>query len=135
MNTSELVYEGELRTRATHIFSGAQLFTDAPLDNHGKAQNFSPTDLVATALASCMMTIMGIEANKMQLDLTGTKMAVKKHMAPNPRRIARIEIVFEIPGRDLATEQKQILEHAAHNCPVAKSIHMEIEQVVTFNYV
>ncbi len=135
MNTSELVYTGELRTTATHVYSGTQIFTDAPLDNNGKAQSFSPTDLLVTALASCMITIMGIEANKHNINLDDAKIAVKKTMALNPRRVSKVEIIFEIPKRNLTTEQMKMLEHAAHNCPVAKSIHPEIDQVTVFNYV
>ena len=135
MNTSELVYEGDLRTVATHMFSGTEIFTDAPLDNNGKAQGFSPTDLVSTSLAACMVTMMGIEANKRNIDLTGTKIAVKKIMAINPRRISKVEIRFEIPERNLSIEQKQKLEHEALNCPVAKSLHEDIDQDVVFNYV
>jgi putative redox protein len=135
MNTSELVYEGELRTTAIHVYSGTKIFTDAPLDNQGKAQSFSPTDLVATALGCCMMTIMGIEANKQNINLEGTKISVIKIMASNPRRISKIEVKFEIPERLLTIEQKVELENLAKNCPVAKSIHAEIDQVITFVYV
>jgi len=134
MNTSELVYQGDLRTVATHVFSGTQIFTDAPLDNNGKAQSFSPTDLVATALASCMVTIMGIEANRLNVNLDDTKMVVKKHMAINPRRISSIEIKFDIPERNLTLDQKRVLENRALNCPVAKSIHPDIHQEISFIY-
>jgi putative redox protein len=134
MNTSELVYQGDLRILATHIYSGTQIFTDAPLDNNGKAQSFSPTDLVATALACCMMTIMGIEANKHNIDLKDTKISVRKFMVPNPRRISKVEIRFNIPERTLTPEHKQMLEHAGRNCPVAKSIHSEIDQDIEFAY-
>ncbi len=135
MNTSELVYQGELRTVATHVFSNTKIFTDAPLDNNGKAQSFSPTDLVATSLATCMITIMGIEANKQKIDLKDSKMHVKKIMAINPRRISKIEINFEIPERNLSIEQKQLLEELALNCPVAKSLHPDIKQEIVFKYV
>ena len=135
MNTSELVYKGELRTVATHVYSNSQIFTDAPIDNNGKAQSFSPTDLVATALASCMVTIMGIEANKQNLNISETKMFVRKHMAVQPRRIIKIEIDFEIPQRDLTLKQKSVLENLALNCPVAKSLHPDINQEISFKYV
>ena len=134
MNTSELVYQGELRTEAIHVFSGTKIFTDAPLDNNGKAESFSPTDLVATSLAACMVTIMGIEANKLKLNLKDTKMEVKKTMAINPRRISKIEIAFNIPERNFTSDEKTLLERAALNCPVAKSIHPEIKQEITFSY-
>jgi len=135
MNTSELVYQGELRTIAIHVFSGTKIFTDAPFDNHGKSGSFSPTDLVATALAACMVTIMGIEANRLQIDLKDSKMYVRKQMEINPRRISKIEIDFVIPNRNLTTEQKQFLEEKALNCPVAKSIHPDIKQEIVFKYV
>ncbi len=135
MNTSELLYEGELRTIATHIFSGTQIFTDAPLDNFGKAQGFSPTDLVATALASCMVTIMGIECNNQGWNIDGTKMYVQKKMTTNPRRIAEIHIRFEIQGKGLDTEKRKWLEQLGLNCPVAKSLHPDIKQAIVFNYV
>jgi hypothetical protein len=134
MNTSELVYQGELRTEAIHVFSGTKIFTDAPLDNNGKAESFSPTDLVATSLAACMVTIMGIEANKLKLNLKDTKMEVKKTMTINPRRISKIEIAFTIPERNFTSDEKTLLERAALNCPVAKSIHPDIKQEITFSY-
>jgi uncharacterized OsmC-like protein len=134
MNTSELVYQGELRTEAIHVFSGTKIFTDAPLDNNGKAESFSPTDLVATSLAACMVTIMGIEANKLKLNLNDTKMTVKKTMTINPRRISKIEITFTIPERNFTSDEKILLERAALNCPVAKSIHPDIKQEITFSY-
>ena len=109
MNTSELVYQGDLRTIATHVFSNTKIFTDAPLDNNGKGQSFSPTDLVATALVACMITIMGIEAEKKKIDLKDTKIFVVKIMANNPRRIVKVDINFEIPKRNLSSEQKNCL--------------------------
>lgn len=120
---------------ATHVYSGTRIFTDAPLDNNGKAQSFSPTDLVATALGACMVTIMGIEANKLNVNIDGTKMTVQKTMVSNPRRISKVQIVFEVPGAELSDGNRLILENAARNCPVAKSIHPEIIQETKFNYV
>ena len=134
MNTSELTYQGELRTTAKHVFSGTQIITDAPLDNNGKAESFSPTDLVATALASCMVTIMGIESNKQGWNIDGTQMEVRKLMVNAPRRISEIHIDFLIPDRGLTDSDKLILENKALNCPVAQSIHPDINQVITFNY-
>jgi uncharacterized OsmC-like protein len=133
MNTSELIYEGDLRTYATHVYSGTKLFTDAPLDNHGKAQSFSPTDLLATSLAACMITIMGIESKKMNIKLDGTQMAVRKIMGTNPRRVIKIEIDFLMPEQ-IEMSARPILENAAHQCPVAKSIHPDLIQQVTFSY-
>jgi putative redox protein len=134
MNTSELVYQGELRTLATHVYSGTQLFTDAPLDNQGKAQSFSPTDLVAVALATCVITTIAILLKQEQLVLKGSKLAVRKIMVSNPRRIGAIELDIEITDTQLSIEKKTRLETIAHSCPVAKSLHPDIEQRITFSY-
>lgn len=126
------VYEGSLRTSATHGPSGSTVETDAPVDNQGRGERFSPTDLVATALGSCMMTIMGIFAQRHEIDLTGTKVRVEKHMtAEAPRRISRIvtEITVPLPEDH---PQKRALEKAAVTCPVHLSLHPEIEKDVSF---
>ena len=133
--TSSIVYKGELRTEAVHLHSQSTIETDAPLDNQGKAERFSPSDLVATALGSCMMTIMGIKARDMQLDLTGVKMDIQKHMKSDPRRIGGVDVNFHFPDHiQLDEKQKTILKNAALACPVAKSIHPDIEQRVEFNW-
>lgn len=133
--TSSIVYKGELRTEAVHLHSQSVIETDAPLDNQGKAERFSPTDLVATALGSCMMTIMGIKARDMQLDLTGVKVDIQKHMQSDPRRIGGVDVSFHFPDHiQLDEKQKTILKNAALTCPVAKSIHPDIEQHVAFNW-
>ena len=119
--TSKVIYKGALRTEATHIRSGNTIITDAPTDNKGKGEAFSPTDLVVTALASCMLTIMGIKADEMNINIKGTSADVKKIMAPDPRRIAQVIIVINIPIS--ANEKtKNILEKAALTCPVDKSL-------------
>ena len=119
--TSKVIYKGALRTEATHIRSGNTIITDAPTDNKGKGEAFSPTDLVATALASCMLTIMGIKANEMNINIEGASADVKKIMAAGPRRIAQVIIVINIPiSADEKT--KNILEKAALTCPVDKSL-------------
>ena len=119
--TSKVIYKGALRTEATHIRSGNTIITDAPTDNKGKGEAFSPTDLVATALASCMLTIMGIKANEMNINIEGASAEVKKIMATGPRRIAQVIIVINIPiSADEKT--KNILEKAALTCPVDKSL-------------
>lgn len=133
MNTSEVVYTGELRTQATHLFSGTNIYTDAPLDNQGKSQNFSPSDLVATALASCMMTLMGIAARTHNINIDKTRAEVVKVMAADPRRISEIKIRMSFPS-DYSDKEKAILERAALTCPVAKSLHTDIKQDVTFYY-
>ncbi|MBC9930388.1 OsmC family protein [Chitinophaga qingshengii] len=135
MATSEIIYTGELRTSATHLKSGTVIETDAPLDNQGKGERFSPTDLVATALGSCMLTIMGIKARDSQWNIEGTKVSVTKIMGTEPRRITGITVVFDMPaGHNLGEKERTILERAAHTCPVAYSLHPDIKQDVTFNW-
>jgi putative redox protein len=134
MNTSELVYQGELRTLATHVYSGTQLFTDAPLDNQGKAESFSPTDLVAVALGTCIMTTIAILMKEENLSLEGSKLAVRKIMVSGPRRIGAIEVDIEIADTQLSADQKKKLESIAHACPVAKSLHPDVEQRISFKY-
>ncbi|MET0242284.1 MAG: OsmC family protein [Flavitalea sp.] len=133
--TSTVVYEGNLRTVCTHLNSGNTIETDAPLDNQGKGERFSPTDLVATALGSCMLTIMGIKARDMEVDLKDVKIEVEKIMKSEPRRIGGINLTFHIPSSAEADEkQRTILERAAHTCPVIYSINPEIEVNVKFNW-
>lgn len=131
--TSTVTYVGNLRTEGKHLQSGSQIITDAPVDNHGKGEAFSPTDLVATALSSCMMTIMGIKANDMGVDITGSNANITKVMSTNPRRIAEIIVHIQMPA-DLDVKSRKILEAAAHTCPVAHSLHPETKQTVTFEY-
>ncbi len=133
MITSEVIYLGGLRTQAIHSASQNQIITDAPLDNHGRGEAFSPTDLLATSLAQCMMTIMGIEAEKLGVDLTGTKIEVTKKMTISPRKVAQIALLFYLPQAVIA--HKAELEHAAINCPVALSLNQDLKQHVVFNYV
>jgi putative redox protein len=130
--TSKVVYEGNLRTRLTHLHSGTEIITDAPLDNQGLAQAFSPTDLVATALGSCMMTVMGIKARYMQLDLKGTEIEITKVMAANPRRISEVHATLKFPPNNFSDKDKAILENTARTCPVAKSLHPDIKQELVF---
>lgn len=127
-----VVYEGELRCKATHGPSGNSLLTDAPADNHGRAETFSPTDLVATALGTCMLTIMGIVAARREWDLTGTKVTVVKEMATAPvRRIGRLRVTIAL-NRRFEPSDLAVLEKAAHNCPVHKSLHPDIDIPVEF---
>lgn len=132
--TASVTYLGQLRTAATHLYSNTTIQTDAPLDNQGLAESFSPTDLVATALGSCMMTIMGIKARDLNIDLTGTKIEVNKIMASEPRRISAVELTFYIPTKSVSSKDKTILENAAKHCPVAKSLHPDLLQKVVFNW-
>jgi putative redox protein len=130
----QIAYEGSLRCSAKHGPSGTHLTTDAPRDNHGRGESFSPTDLVATALGSCMLTIMGIAAQKHQIDLSGATVTVQKEMVAQPaRRIGSLKVHFKIPAV-LSPEQKQMLENAAHTCPVHKSLHPDMQIPVTFDW-
>jgi putative redox protein len=129
------IYQGNLRTQAIHLASNNTIITDAPTDNNGKGEAFSPTDLVCAALGSCMMTIMGIFAERNNIDLSGTSFEITKTMASNPRRIAKAEIVFQMKSkRPLTEEEKEKLKRAAYTCPVALSLHPDIEQAVTFHF-
>ena len=133
MTTSLVNYQGQLRTSAVHIQSNQEIITDAPIDNHGKGEAFSPTDLVASALASCMLTIMGIKAQSMSIDLSGTKANVTKQMSALPRRISEIEI--EVVMNDKYDQKsRKILEKAALSCPVGHSLHPETKQIIHFVY-
>ncbi|MCX6251700.1 MAG: OsmC family protein [Bacteroidetes bacterium] len=134
MKTVETIYLGELRTEATHVRSGTTIITDAPVDNQGKGESFSPTDLVATALGSCMMTIVGIVARQENFNVDGTKLSITKVMAENPRRISEIIIDLDFPENNFTEKQKSLIEHAARTCPVAKSIHPDIRQTLSFNF-
>jgi uncharacterized OsmC-like protein len=133
--TSQIIYKGELRTEAKHLQSGTVIETDAPTDNRGKGEKFSPTDLLATSLGNCMLTIMGIKARDMQVDLSNTKIDITKIMKADPRRVGGIHVEFHFPEElQLDAKQKAILENAALTCPVAKSIHPDIEMDVKFNW-
>ncbi len=133
MATSKVTYLGDLRTSSIHIQSGTEIISDAPLDNNGKGEAFSPTDTVANGLASCMMTIMGIKAKDLDIDLKGTTAEVVKIMNAEPRRIGAIEIVFQMQGTD-DQKSKTILERAAITCPVYLSLHPDVEKRITFNW-
>jgi uncharacterized OsmC-like protein len=126
--TSSVQYKGELRTICTHLASGSAMETDAPTDNNGLGQRFSPTDLTATSLASCMLTVMGIKARSMGFDLTGINTSVNKLMAAAPRRIERIELTFEIPAELQSIDPKTIdlLKNVGDTCPVRYSLHPDI---------
>lgn len=131
--TSKVLYQGELRTVATHLKSGTVIETDAPVDNQGKGERFSPTDLVATALASCMATIMGIAARTHGIDIDGTEFDVEKIMVPDPRRIGEIKVDVHFPsGAQYDDKQKAILERAALTCPVFESLHPDCKKTVRF---
>ena len=127
-------YQGDLRCDATHGPSGQTLITDAPVDNHGKGESFSPTDLVATALGSCVVTIMAIYSNKIGVDLSGAAVKVEKHMSTDsPRRIVKLPVRVDVPV-SLNADQREALENAARSCPVHKSISVEIDAPIEFHY-
>lgn len=134
MHTAEVFYQGALRTQATHPRSEQQFITDAPVDNNGKGESFSPTDLVATGLLSCMITVMGIKAEKLGLSMGEVEGSVKKIMTDNPRRICRLDVEIEFKKDSLSPQERKMLQTTAINCPVAKSIHPDIMQNVKFRY-
>ena len=127
-------YLGALRTQDAHLLSGNTIITDAPPDNNGKGEAFSPTDLVCAALSSCMMTLMGISAEKEGIYLTGLKSEITKIMATNPRRVQEIQIHFSHPDLIATEAQKEKLKHAALTCPVAMSLSENLKQTVTFDF-
>ena len=133
MNTFEIKYQGDLRTTATHLDSGSQISTDAPKDNHGLGETFSPTDMVCSALASCILTIMAIAVEKNDVDIKGTKATVKKTMGTNPRRIVKIDIDLIFP-KEYDSKTKTILERAACNCPVHHTLSEKVEKNISFTY-
>lgn len=131
--TSKVTYTGDLRTSSVHLQSGSEIITDAPVDNNGKGEAFSPTDMVANSLATCMFTIMGIKANQMNINFDGSTASVTKIMQSEPRMISKIIIDFQM---NISTDDKNktILERAAHTCPVYLSLHPDIQKEVTFNW-
>lgn len=130
--TSKVTYIGELRTVCEHIGSGSIIETDAPLDNHGKAERFSPTDTVSTMLASCMLTIMGVAAETHGFNIDGTKASIEKTMATNPRRIAKVRIELVFPPNNYSEKHKALIRAAAKECPVAQSLHPDLIQEIIF---
>lgn len=133
--TANIIYKGTLRCEATHLQSGSIIETDAPTDNRGKGERFSPTDLLCVSLGTCIATTMGIKADDMRIDLTETTVEVTKHMLPDPRRVAKIEVTLNMPARLLLDEKdKIILERVGNNCPVTKSLHPDMEVLITYNW-
>lgn len=134
MKTSKITYKGNLRTEAVHLASGQTIITDAPLDNNGKGEAFSPTDLLSASLGSCMLTVMGIVAERHAINIEGATVDITKIMESNPRRVGEIIAAFSMPKKNYTEKEKELLEHAANACPVAKSLSAEIKQTVTFTY-
>ena len=133
MATIEIIYQGTLRTQATHVHSGTKILTDAPIDNQGKGEAFSPTDLLAASLGSCMLTIMGIAAREHQINIENTTCAITKIMAASPRRVGELNVDLKFPEK-YSDKQQKILERAALTCPVYLSLHPDIKKSVNFNW-
>lgn len=134
MDTAEITYQGALRTVATHLKSGNEIVTDAPTDNNGKGEAFSPTDMVAASLVSCMITVMGIAAERRGLNMGKVNGTVKKVMASGPRRIQQLIVRIEFAQHNLSTAERSFLEQIGINCPVALSLHPDLVQQVHFHY-
>lgn len=132
--TIETIYKGGLRTLATHIQSNNSVITDAPTDNNGKGEAFSPTDLLAASLGSCMLTIIGISANNHGFSIDGAKVHITKIMEANPRRVGELIVEFFMSSNQYSDKEKLIIEKAAHTCPVALSLHPDLKQTVIFNW-
>ncbi|MGN6248945.1 MAG: OsmC family protein [Ginsengibacter sp.] len=132
--TASITYTGNLRCEAVHLQSSSQIETDAPTDNRGKGERFSPTDLLCVSLATCMLTTMGIKAADMNVDISNSKADVTKHMASEPRRVAKIEVTVSLP-KNINEKERLILERTGNNCPVAKSVHPDIELVLKYNWI
>lgn len=134
MPTAHVHYLGELRTECTHVRSGSVIVTDAPPDNQGRGEAFSPTDLLSTSLACCLITVMGIRARDKGYPLSGLSAEVHKHMVATPRRVMRIEVAIVMDGNGLSQAMREELEHVARTCPVALSLHPDLEQEIHFSY-
>ena len=134
MEIAEIKYLGNLRTESLHLKSGEKIITDAPIDNQGKGEAFSPTDLLADSLAACALTIMGIAARNHGIEMTGTQVKVSKFMLADPRRVGKIILDFEMPKNNYSEKEKSILENAAKTCPVSKSLHENLIQEFNFSY-
>ena len=134
MATIKTTYLGDLRTRNIHLQSGNELITDAPTDNRGKGESFSPTDLLATSLGNCIMTIMGIKAMDNGIDLVGTELEITKIMVSDPRRVAEVIVEFYFPKKNYTEEQKKLVESVAGISPVPLSLHPDLKQTIKFNW-
>lgn len=132
MPTSIVKYLGDLRTESTHLQSGQTIITDAPTDNHGRGEAFSPTDLMSTSLANCMITVMGIVARRENIDLSGLQAEVTKVMSNDPRRVVEIKIKLNFGGKNYTDKERKLLENTARTCPVARSLHPDLVQSLEF---
>ncbi|RUT77743.1 OsmC family protein [Ancylomarina longa] len=134
MTTVKSKYLGDLRTECIHLQSGNKIFTDAPTDNQGKGEAFSPTDLLATALGSCIMTIMGIVARDNDIDIVGTELNITKIMTSDPRRVAEVVVEFNFPDKGYTSAEKEIIESVAGTSPVPLSLHDHMKQTIKLNW-
>jgi len=134
MATSKVTYTGDLRTTSIHLKSGNEIITDAPTDNQGKGEAFSPTDLLATSLGNCMLTIVGIAARSHGFNIDGATAEITKVMAENPRRVGEIHVNLQFPANNYTDKEKAIIEKSAKTCPVAYSLHPDIKKEITFSY-
>jgi uncharacterized OsmC-like protein len=134
MAPSKITYNGGLRTTSVHERSGNEIITDAPIDNKGQGAAFSPTDLLATSLGNCMLTIVGIAANEHGFNIDGATCEITKIMAENPRRVSEIVVNFQFPANNYSDKDKKIIERSANTCPVAFSLHPDLKKTVSFNY-
>ncbi|HUZ61417.1 MAG TPA: OsmC family protein [Hanamia sp.] len=131
--TASILYKGNLRCEAEHLQSKSTIETDAPTDNRGKGERFSPTDLLCVSLGTCMLTTMGIKASDMNIDITQSKAEVTKHMGSDPRRVTKIEVIVSLP-KNINEKERLILERTGNNCPVAKSVHPDINLVLSYEW-
>jgi len=132
--TASIIYQGDLRCKATHLQSGTEIETDAPTDNQGKGEKFSPTDALCVSLATCIITTLAIKARSISLELSDTKMEVTKHMLKDPRRVGQIDVVIFFPKLELNEEQKLTLQETGNNCPVAKSLNPDLIMNIQYNW-
>ncbi|MBX2933142.1 MAG: OsmC family protein [Ferruginibacter sp.] len=133
--TASIIYTGNLRCQCTHNQSGTVIETDAPTDNRGKGEKFSPTDTLCVALATCVITTMGIKATDMGIELAGTSIAVTKHMLSDPRRVGKVDVILTFPGSlQLEDKDRMILQRTGDNCPVAKSLHPDMQLNIVYNW-
>lgn len=132
--TASIIYQGDLRCKATHLQSGTEIETDAPTDNQGKGEKFSPTDALCVSLATCIITTLAIKARSINLELKDTKMEVTKHMLKDPRRVGQIDVAIFFPKLELNEEQKLTLQETGNNCPVAKSLHPDLIMNIQYNW-
>ncbi|MEJ7821393.1 MAG: OsmC family protein [Chitinophagaceae bacterium] len=132
--TASIIYQGDLRCKATHLQSGTEIETDAPTDNQGKGEKFSPTDALCVSLATCIITTLAIKARSISLELKDTKMEVTKHMLKDPRRVGQIDLAIFFPKLEVSEEQKLTLQETGNNCPVAKSLHPDLIMNIQYNW-